>query len=154
MGALLVVNMRGTLNIPHPIKRTLRQLHLSTRFRATVLPDNPITKGMLQKVKNYVAWSDADLDVVTRLLEVRGMKSARARLALKDMQLQGFTTLRDLGKAIVKGEVTISKLASIKPSFTLSPPRGGFKRSTRRMYSQGGILGKNPDLAKLVEIML
>jgi len=109
---------------------------------------------MLQKVKNYVAWSDADLDLVTRLLEVRGMKSARARLALKDMQLQGFTTLRDLGKAIVKGEVTISKLASIKPSFTLSPPRGGFKRSTRRMYSQGGILGKNPDLAKLVEIML
>ncbi len=154
MGALLVVNMRGTLNIPHPIKRTLRQLHLSTRFRATVLPDNPITKGMLQKVKNYVAWSDADLDLVTRLLEVRGMKSARARLALKDIQLQGFTTLRDLGKAIVKGEVTISKLASIKPSFTLSPPRGGFKRSTRRMYSQGGILGKNPDLAKLVEIML
>ncbi len=154
MGAILVVNMRGTLNIPHPIKRTLRQLHLSTRFRATVLPDNPITKGMLQKVKNYVAWSDADLDLVTRLLEVRGMKSARARLALKDIQLQGFTTLRDLGKAIVKGEVTISKLDSIKPSFALSPPRGGFKRSTRRMYSQGGILGKNPDLAKLVEIML
>ncbi len=154
MGAILVVNMRGTLNIPHPIKRTLRQLHLSTRFRATVLPDNPITKGMLQKVKNYVAWSDADLDLVTRLLEVRGMKSARARLALKDIQLQGFTTLRDLGKAIVQEEVTISKLDSIKPSFALSPPRGGFKRSTRRMYSQGGILGKNPDLAKLVEIML
>jgi len=77
-----------------------------------------------------------------------------ARLAIEDMESQGFKTLEDLSKAIVKGEATISKLVDIKPSFALSPPRGGFKRSTRRMYSQGGILGKNPDLAKLVEIMV
>lgn len=148
------MNMRGTVNIPEPIKRTLHHMHLATRFRATILPDNPVTKGMLQKVKNYIAWIEADADVVTKLLEKRGMRSSRTRFDLNDLKSQKYKTMHDLGDAIVREEKTISKLDAIKPSFALSPPRGGFKRNTRRMYSQGGILGKNPDLVKLVEIMI
>ncbi len=40
-----------------------------------------------------------------------------------------------------------------KDVFFLHPPRGGFKKTTKTRYPQG-ILGHNPDIAKLLERML
>jgi len=53
-----------------------------------------------------------------------------------------------------KGETVLKEVKGIKPFFALSPPKGGFKRSTRRMYAQGGVLGENPELLSIVEKMI
>jgi large subunit ribosomal protein L30 len=74
----------------------------------------------------------------------------------------GFKTYADLANAILKGETT-STLSSIKgpanglalkPFFGLSPPKGGFKRSSRRAFREGGILGENPLLPEIVRRMI
>ncbi|MCL4518008.1 MAG: hypothetical protein M1587_02295 [Thaumarchaeota archaeon] len=38
--------------------------------------------------------------------------------------------------------------------FRLNSPKGGFKRSIRRPFKAGGILGENPELGKIVEKMI
>ena len=62
--------------------------------------------------------------------------------------------MRHFLKIIEKGDFTLKKLNNLKPHISFPPPKGGFKRSTRRLYTQGGILGENPDLTNIVERML
>jgi len=48
----------------------------------------------------------------------------------------------------------MTKIKPLKPWFALSPPRKGFKRSTKRLYGQKGILGHNKELTALVKRMM
>ena len=75
MSAFIVVNLRGTVNQNRTVKTTLEHLHLGSRFRATIIPDNQISKGMLQTVKNHVAWIDADSSTIESIITSRGEKS-------------------------------------------------------------------------------
>jgi large subunit ribosomal protein L30 len=48
----------------------------------------------------------------------------------------------------------MTKLKPLKPWFALAPPRHGFKKSTKKLYTQKGILGPNKDLGNLVRNMI
>ena len=48
----------------------------------------------------------------------------------------------------------LSAVKGLRPFFNLSPPRGGFKVSTRRKFGEGGVLGMNPKLPELVRRMI
>jgi len=63
----------------------------------------------------------------------------------------------DIGKiatTISQNQTYLSKISGIKPWFALSPPRGGFKKKSKRSYSQDGILGENKELISLVKRMM
>ncbi|MEM1525005.1 MAG: 50S ribosomal protein L30 [Nitrososphaerales archaeon] len=152
--ALLVVRLKGTINIPHPIERTLEQLNLCKRFRATIIPNTPSYNGMLKKVKDYVAWCPIDSSFIEMILIKRGRRDGNYPLTNEFLKELGYESIGDLAKAIADGKVRLNKLNGVKPSFPLTPPRGGFKRSLKKSYNQGGLLGYNPELPKLVERML
>jgi large subunit ribosomal protein L30 len=66
-------------------------------------------------------------------------------------------TIADLAKSVVAGEIGVKDLwlAGVKPRFRLHPPRGGFKRSTRRAATDGGELGyRGEDINRLVKRMI
>jgi large subunit ribosomal protein L30 len=65
-----------------------------------------------------------------------------------------FGNIEGLVTAIVEDKVKISELKNIKPFFRLNPPKGGFRRKTKKAYFDGGILGKNKELPDLVRRML
>ena len=67
MACLLVVRLRGTVNVPHWAETTLRHLNLHKRYSATLVADTPSIKGMLKKVKDYVAWSPVDAELIKEL---------------------------------------------------------------------------------------
>jgi large subunit ribosomal protein L30 len=131
-GELLVVNLRGIVNTRSPVRTTLDQLGILKRFSATVVPDSPEFLGMLRLVKNNVAWCAADMATIDTLQKKRG--------------------------GIIEGETAKdSKTPSAQPAhrvYRLNSPKGGFKRSIRRQYGQGGTLGPNPKLPELVSAML
>lgn len=153
MPSFLVVNIRGLVNTPAKVRDTLGKLHLETMFRAAVVPDTPDYRGMLQKAKEHVAWCEAKPELTLKILEKRARVEGKTPLSADVLKALGYSKLEDLAKALSEGKTTLNALG-VKPSFALSPPRGGFRRSTRRMYSQGGVLGHNPDLPKIVEAML
>jgi large subunit ribosomal protein L30 len=151
--AYLVVRIRGTVNIPYWANNTLDNLNLDKRFRATVIPENPESLGMLRKVKEIVAWTSADATIIKELLEKRGKKTGFKPITNSDLP-EGYNTIEELASAIADNKITLSKIRSIKPWFALNSPRGGFKRKTKTQYSQDGILGEDKGLTDIVKRML
>jgi large subunit ribosomal protein L30 len=151
--AYLVVRIRGTVNIPYWANNTLDNLNLDKRFRATVIPENPESLGMLRKVKEMVAWTSADATIIKELLEKRGKKTGFKSITNSDLP-EGYNTIEELASAIADNKIALSKIRSIKPWFALNSPRGGFKRKTKTQYSQDGILGEDKGLTDIVKRML
>lgn len=155
MSAYIVVRIKGTADVPHWAATTLRLLRLEKKYRATIVREKPETLGMLKKIQHYVAWKVVDAQLATELMEARARGPGYA--AVSDMSLVGggkFGTLRQAAGSLASGESSMSDLSPLKPWFALSPPRGGFKRSTKRLYGQKGILGHNPKLDSLVRSMI
>jgi len=60
----------------------------------------------------------------------------------------------ELASSLTEGKSTLSKLKPLKPWFALAPPRHGFKRSTKKLYGQKGVLGHNKELNTIVRRMM
>ena len=148
------MNMRGMVSTSNQVKDTLKSLNLEKRFRATIVPETSSYAGMLKKAKDQVSWCEATTPLIKNLLEKRGRKEGWKPLQTEDLNKLGYENLDNLAKDLSQSKAILQKLKGVKPSFALSPPRGGFKRSIRRNYNQGGILGANPDLPNIVEKML
>jgi len=156
LGKLLVVNLHGLINVPRGTRETLIQLGIGKRFAAAVVGDDPVSKGSVHLCKDYVAWTPLDSELLTSLLKSRGRVSNSRSLDEEQLKALGFKTYADLAQSIMKGETssTLSSVKGLKPFFGLSPPKGGFKRSSRRQFREGGILGENPTLAEIVRRMI
>jgi len=152
--AYIVLNVRGTIDASEQVRRTLRMLRIPLRYRATILPESDSVRGMLQKARHRIAWCKADKELVKELIEKRGMKEGWKKLEKSDLKRLGYSGFDELAEAIVEDRVDFGKLDGIKPFFALSPPRGGFKRTVKRFYEQGGVLGENPELPELIRRML
>ena len=75
-----IVRLRGEVNLRPEIKSTLAMLHIHRVNHCIVVKEDPHYRGMIQKVKDYVAWGKIDDDTLALLLEKRGRLSANRRL--------------------------------------------------------------------------
>jgi large subunit ribosomal protein L30 len=165
-------------------------LHLDKKFRATIIPENEQSLGMLRKIKEWVSWSSVDDSFVKEFIEKKGRVSASR---LVNTTATGTTTaaettdavddrdknnsggnvgkkentggdgnsqnpqnvdLDKVASAISQNQLYLSKIPGIKPWFALSPPKGGFRKKSKRSYSQNGVLGENKELVSLVKRMM
>ncbi len=152
--SFLVVRMRGTVNVPHWARTTLDLFHLDKKFRATIVPAKDNTKGMLDKIKHYVSWQELDVSTTKELLEKKARKGGYQKITAEDIIKLGFKNTDDLAKSLAEGTTSLSKLKPLKPWFALSPPKNGFKRNTKKMYGEGGILGNHKELLVQVRKMM
>ena len=152
--AYLVVRIKGQADVPHWATYTMSLLKLEKKYRATILPAKYNTLGMLNKIKHYVSWIELDAILAKELLDKKARKSGYKRVTAEDLKDLGFAGTEDLAAALSEGKAVLSKLKPLKPWFALAPPRHGFKRSTKRLYGQKGILGQNRDLGTLVRNMM
>ncbi|MGC2440550.1 MAG: 50S ribosomal protein L30 [Nitrososphaeraceae archaeon] len=153
--ALLVVRMRGTVNVPYWALTTLKNLYLNKKFSATLVPESTNYLGMLRKINQWVAWSKADSDIIKTLIEKRGKKKSPT-LESKDenKSKSDYKGIDELVDVIVNDKIKFSDQNNIKPWFSLNPPKGGFKKNTKRQFSDGGILGNNKELLEIVKRMV
>jgi len=152
--AFLVVRIKGQVDVPHWAKTTLKLLKLEKKFRATIIPAQENTLGMLNKVKHYVSWQEAEVSMAMELLDKKGRKSGYKKITEEDIKKIGFKNIEELATSLAEGKTTMTKLKPLKPWFALAPPRHGFKKSTKKLYTQKGILGQNKDLGNLVRNMI
>jgi large subunit ribosomal protein L30 len=151
--AYLVVRMRGTVNVPYWADTTLLSLNLAKKFRATIVPENNEYLGMLNRIRQLVAWCRVDNDTVKDLLNKKGKKTASQSLTASELSKE-YSDLDKLASDIANDSVIFSKLKGIKPWFALNPPRGGFKKSIKKQTNQNGVLGENKLLIDLVKKMM
>jgi large subunit ribosomal protein L30 len=151
--SLLVINLRGMVNTRAPVRTTLEQLRVARRFNATIVPNDAVHQGMLNLAKEHVAWCELNADIAEKLLMSRAEISTGTRVA-EAVIAKDYGSFREIASKLESGELLMNSIIEIRPFFRLSPPRGGFKRSIRRQYRDGGILGPNEELSSLVEKML
>ncbi len=152
--AFLVLRIRGQADIPYWATTTLKLLKLDKKFRATILPAKDNTLGMLKKIQHYISWQEIDISTTKELLDKKGRKAGYKKITSEDLSEIGFKTMDELASSLTEGKSTLSKLKPLKPWFALAPPKQGFKRSTKKLYGQKGVLGHNKELNTLVRRMM
>mgnify|MGYP001064838509 FL=1 len=153
--AILVVRLRGTVNVPYWAVTTLKNLCLNKKFSATLVPETSEYLGMLRKISQWVAWSKADREIVKTLIENRAKnKNPRSDSLSKSRNSKDYMGIDELVEVLVNDKIKFSEQNNVKPWFSLNPPKGGFKKSTKRQFSDGGTLGSNKDLLEIVKKMI
>ena len=155
---IIAVRIRGTATDNPDIRRTMEILKMQSTFRARLLENTPSTEGMLRTAKSLVAWGQINPEVLETLLRKRAEREGDERLD-DDFARVFFKrqSVAEVAKSITAGEIPVRDLwsAGIKPGFRLHPPKGGFKRSTRRAATDGGELGyRGEDINRLVRRMI
>jgi len=156
-GYLVALRIDGTPNVRPPEEATLKALRMKSRFSAVLLRDNPSVRGMLQRIKDHVTWGEAKRDDLKLLLSNRARTpeglGITSKFVKEKTKLAGMT---ELMSELYSGKFTLDKLweSGVKPVFRLHPPRGGFKRNSKRAFTDGGELGFRKDgLHDLLEKM-
>jgi len=152
--AFLVVRIHGQPDVPYWATTTMALLKLEKRYRATIIPEKENTLGMLRKIQHYISWQEIDIETTKELLDKKARKSGYKKVTDEDIVAIGFQSKDELASALTEGKATLSKLKPLKPWFALDPPRQGFKRSTKRLYGQKGVLGHNKELSVIVKRMM
>jgi len=147
-----IVRLRGEVNVRPEIKDTLQMLRIHRVNHCVIVNEDPHFRGMIQKVKDYVAWGKIDDDTLAMLLERRGRLSGNRRLTDQFLKENtAYRSFQELAAAINSGSVSLKELG-LKPIFRLHPARKGLK-TTKKTAQQGGDMGFRQDLADLIKRM-
>ena len=152
--AFLVVRICGQADVPYWATTTMSLLKLEKKYRATIIPEKENTLGMLRKIQHYVSWQEGDVETAKELLDKKARKTGYKKVTNEDITSVGFKSMDELATSLAEGKTSLSKLKPLKPWFALDPPRHGFKRSTKRLYGQKGVLGYNKELSVIVKRMM
>ena len=142
-----IIKLRGSVGIRPEIKYTLELLRLHRVNHCVVAEENAYYKGMIRKVKDYVAWGEISEDMLEELLKNRGRLAGGKRLTESYLQNNTpFESFKELAHGLHSGEVKMKDLTEyqIKPVFRLHPPRKGH-RGIKKTVPQGGELGYHGD---------
>ena len=138
---LALVRVRGEVRINTDTKDTLGMLHLRRANFCCIVDNRPQYKGMVNKVKDYIAWGEIDEKTLAGLLSKWARKSGDERLTPEDLKAKKFASFEDFAKKFLDFKAEFSDLG-IKPMFRLHPPSKGHERAGIKLaYSQGGALG-------------
>lgn len=157
--SLVLVRIRGTVNINGKIADTMEMLRLNRPNHAVVIPKTESYIGMVNKVKDYVAYGDIDTETLTALIKERGRLMGDKPIDdafVKTATENKFSSVDAFAKAVVNGEATLKDLGEdAKPVFRLTPPKGGHPGSTKRHYTVKGELGyRGKDINALIRRMM
>jgi large subunit ribosomal protein L30 len=139
---ILVIRVRGRVKVRPQIENTLDKLRLGRLHQARILKATPSIKGMINKVKDYVAWGEVSQEVVEKALSKRGRLPGNKRLTNYHVKKNSsHSSIKALSKAIMAGKASVTDVEGLKPVFRLSPPSGGYRGKSTLPIEMGGITG-------------
>ncbi len=149
-----LVRVRGNVNVRGSIDDTLKMLRLHRVNHCVLLSDSPQNMGMMQKVKDYVAYGVISPDTLTEMLNNRGMLQGGEKLTNEYIvENTKFASIEAFSQAVCDGSATLKDVPKLKPVFRLHPPRKGHA-GIKRTVQQGGVLGNHgEDINQLLKKM-
>lgn len=139
--SILVIRIRGTINVSQRERDTMRFLRVDKNNYASLIDDRADFKGMLQKAKDWITWGEPTVETVTKMLVKRGRATGDVKLTEESVKELGFESFEDMAQKIVNCEVSMHQIEGLKPFFRMHPPRKGFRKSVKRAYNNKGELG-------------
>lgn len=74
---IIVLRIKGKIDIHPDIKRTFDELKLDRKFACRVLEDKPEVIGMIKKIQDYIAYGEVDEETLKQLMEKRGKEGKK-----------------------------------------------------------------------------
>ena len=147
-----VVRVRGIVNVKPDIKRTLELLRLTKVNHCVLLDENKVYKGMLQIAKDYTTWGEINKEILSNLINSRGMLVGDKRITEEYIKsATSYDSIEKLSQAIIDSKFKYNEIPEIKPLFRLSPPKKGYE-GIKRSFTNGGALGyRGKEINKLLE---
>ena len=138
-----LVRVRGNVNVRGSIEDTLKMLRLHRVNHCVILSDDAHNAGMIQKVKDYVAYGVINADTLAQMLEKRGRLQGGAKLTNEYVaENTDYDSIEAFAQAVCDGNATLKDVPKLKPVFRLHPPRKGHA-GIKRTVQQGGVLGNH-----------
>lgn len=149
-----IIRLKGSVNTKPQIKDTMRMLRLNQVNHCVVVPDTPNYRGMIQIVKDYVAYGPIDANTLATILENRGKLVGGDKLTDEFVaKNSSFKSIKEFAEAVASGKAKLADMPNLNVVFRLHPPRKGHA-GLKRTFQQGGALGNyGEDISKLVEKM-
>jgi len=116
-------------------------MNLTRVNHCVIVPENDVTKGMLQKAKDYITWGEVSEATLTDMIRIRGRLAGD--IAITDEYLNAnteFGTAADMAKAMLTSDYKMKDVEGAKAVFRLHPPAKGYE-GIKRSYRNGGALG-------------
>ncbi|MCL2142707.1 MAG: 50S ribosomal protein L30 [Methanomassiliicoccaceae archaeon] len=136
-----VIRVRGQPDVNVDVRRTMELMNLSRVNHCVLVPENDVTKGMLQKAKDYITWGEIDPSTLEKMILVRGRLSGD--VSITDEYLKNnteFATAAEMADAIINSGYKMKDTEGAKAVFRLHPPEKGYE-GIKRSYRSGGALG-------------
>ncbi|MGC8975302.1 MAG: 50S ribosomal protein L30 [Thermoprotei archaeon] len=151
-----IIRLRGLSGVPPDVAETLRKLRLTRKYTAVIYPKTPSIEGMLAVVKDWVTWGEINEETLKELLIKRGRLAGNKPITEELIKEKFSMSIDEFVKALINGKLQLHKLDNIiKPVFRLHPPKGGFKKSTRKPIGSDGELGyRGSEINKLLLKMM
>jgi len=129
---IAAIRITGDVNLKGEVRETLKRLRLRRKYSCVVLKESKINKGMIVRVRDFIAYGEIKKDVFISLIEKRG------QLIDKTKKSDAKKIIEELEKGKKYTEL------NFKPFFRLHPPRKGIE--AKKHFGVGkGVLGDNKD---------
>ena len=133
---LVVVRVRGTNKVRQSITETMNRLNLRHVNNLVLLYGNKPTIGMLNKCKDFLTYGEVSKEILTALLENKGVKTSDEML-----------------ESISSGKKSAKEL-NIEIPIRMPPPKHGYE-NTKQGYTSNGALGyRGEEINLLIKRML
>ncbi|MDD7423515.1 MAG: 50S ribosomal protein L30 [Candidatus Methanomethylophilaceae archaeon] len=143
--AYAVIRVRGQPDVNYDIEYTMKLLGINKVNHCAIVPENAVTKGMLQKIKDYTTYGEINEETLAKLIRVRGRLEGDKMITDEYLaENSDFKTVEELAKAIIENDYKMKDLEKGKPVFRLHPPVKGYE-GNKRSYKNGGALGYRGD---------
>ncbi len=142
---IALIRIVGMIKINKHIQETMSRLRLRKKYTCSIVDENKKEIfGMVDKVRNFIAFGKIDEKTLTDLIKARGKKIGNVKAKISE------TDAARIAKEIMAGK-KLEDLG-IKPWFGLHPARGGI--NTKKHFPKGVIGNHGNDINKLIEKML
>lgn len=150
---IAIVRIRGTMNTRNTIETTLKLLHLDRANSCIVLPDTPMYRGMLMKVRDRTAYGTITYETFRKLLEKRARLEGNRRLTDATVKEIGYDSVDALAKAIFESKAKFHKLKKLVPVFHLTPAVHGLK-DVKVHWPKGDLGDRGDRMDELIKSMM
>jgi large subunit ribosomal protein L30 len=104
---LAAVRLRGNMNVNKEVRDTMNMLGLKRVNTLVVLPESPVTLGMLKKVENFITYgkiSEVDAKQFSKVMRLKpprgGLKSIKKSYPRGDLGYRG-EAIKDFIRAMI-----------------------------------------------------
>jgi len=150
-----VVRVRGTVNVKPDIKKTMQLLRLTRANHCVLIEENPVSKGMLQIVKDYTTWGEISKETLSKLISSRGMLVGDKPITDEYIKsATSYGSIEKLSEAIIDNTVKYKDIPEVKPLFRLNPPKKGYRTVKRSFVNRGSLGYRKEKINALIERML